>query len=395
MPSTSIYGINYPAATDLVANGYSQMQTLAGNVETVLQNQTQSLSTGYRNLIENPTFSQLQRPTITTTVADFWNYYVDNIAGVTNTRTTLNPTTGLPEWVSGSLTTAVASNAAGVARYVAIQQSISDVRNLSASTVIVSFYAKAAAGTPKLGVNLTQYFGTGGAPSADVVLNGQAVTLTTSWARYSVSFTVPTVIGKTLGSNGDSATILRLWHSAGTNFNTPAGSIGLQTATIDVTGVQVERSYLTPLEIRPINQNWEVSSNFSTWDTWTPQIRQGAAGMATNISSATYTVIGRTCLATCDVTCGANGTAGQFIRILSNGTLPTPRYTSQICGMLYISDVGTGVNVYLARFEVLGAGLDPSFRFYLNGGTGAVTTPTLATSATPDALVMQAFYEIA
>lgn len=390
MPSTSIYGINYPAATDLVANGYSQMQTLAGNVETVLQNQTQSLSTGYRNTLENPTFSQLQRPTITTTVADFWDYYVDAIAGAAFTRNTIGPTTGLPEWVTGSLTTNVTTSV-GVGRYVAVQQKIADVRTLSASTVVVSFYAKATTGTPKVGVNFTQYFGTGGAPSADVVVNGQSVTVSTSWARYSLTFTLASVIGKTLGTNGDSSTILRLWHSAGTNFATQAGSIGNQTANIDITGVQVERTYLTPLEIRPTNQNWEASSTFGNFDTWTPQFRQGAAGLTTTVNYATYTIIGRWCYAMCNITAAAAGTAANNIRILSNGTLPQPKNYQSLQGSMLYSDVGTGFNIW-AAVAITGFGTDPSFVFYAQGGTTTVTAPTIAIG---DAAYMQVWYEIA
>lgn len=394
MPDTPIYAITYPASTDLVTNGATQMGTISTDVEAALQAQTQSLSTGFRNTVENPTFSQNQRPDITTSVVDFWNYYVDAIAGVTNTQNALTPVAGVPEWVTHYLTNTVASNAAGVARYVANEQYIDDVRILSNTTVIVSFYAKAAAGTPKVGVNLTQYFGTGGAPSADVVINGQSVTLTTSWARYSLTFTVPTIVGKTLGSNGNSATILRLWYSAGTNFNTPAGSIGLQTATIDVTGVQVERSYLTPLEIRPVGPNFQFSSTFGTFDSWTPQFRQGAAGLTTTVNYAAYTVVGRWCYAMCNITAGANGTAGQTLRILSNGTLPLPKNMTSLHGHLLYDDIGTGLNWFAAR-AVTGFGTDPSFAFYLNGGAGAQTLPTIATGANPDSAYMQVWYEIA
>lgn len=393
MPDTSIYAITYPASTDLVTNGATQMQTISTDVETALLNQTSALSTGYRNVLENPTFSQNQRPAVTTSVADYWNYHVDAIAGVTNTRATLAPVAGVPEWVTYQLTNTVASNAAGVARYVANQQSIPEVRNLANSTVVVSFYAKAASGTPKVGVNLTQYFGTGGSPSADVVLNGQSVTLTTSWARYSLTFTLATVVGKSFGTNNDSATILRLWYSAGTNFNTPAGSIGLQTATIDVTGVQVERSYLTPLEIRPSNSDWQNSSIFGTFETWTPQFRQGAAGLATTVNYAAYTIIGRWCYAMCNITAAAAGTAGQTLRVLSNGTLPLPKNMTSLHGHLLYDDVGTGLNWYAAR-AVTGFGTDPSFVFYLNGGAGAVTTPTI-NNAAPDLAYMQVWYEIA
>lgn len=393
MPDTSIYAITYPASTDLVTNGATQMQTISTDVETALLNQTSALSTGYRNVLENPTFSQNQRPAVTTSVADYWNYHVDAIAGVTNTRATLAPVAGVPEWVTYQLTNTVASNAAGVARYVANQQSIPEVRNLANSTVVVSFYAKAASGTPKVGVNLTQYFGTGGSPSADVVLNGQSVTLTTSWARYSLTFTLATVVGKSFGTNNDSATILRLWYSAGTNFNTPAGSIGLQTATIDVTGVQVERSYLTPLEIRPSNSDWQNSSIFGTFDTWTPQFRQGAAGLATTVNYAAYTIVGRWCYAMCNITAAAAGTAGQTLRVLSNGTLPLPKNMTSLHGHLLYDDVGTGLNWYAAR-AVTGFGTDPSFVFYLNGGAGAVTTPTINNVA-PDLAYLQVWYEIA
>lgn len=393
MPDTSIYAITYPASTALVTNGYAQMQTIADDVETALQGQTSALSTGYRNVIENPTFSQNQRPDITTSVVDFWNYYVDSIVGVTNTQNALTPVAGVPEWVTHYLTNTVASNAAGVARYVANEQYISDVRILSNTTVKVSFYAKAASGTPKVGVNLTQYFGTGGSPSADVVQNGQAVTLTTSWARYSLTFTLPTIVGKTLGTNGNSATILRLWYSAGTNFNTPAGSIGLQTATIDITGVQVERTYLTPLELRPIDRNFEFSSIFGTFDTWTPQFRQGAAGLATTVNYAAYTIVGRWCYAMCNITAAAAGTAGQALRVLSNGTLPLPKNMTSLHGHLLYDDVGTGLNWYAAR-AITGFGTDPSFVFYLNGGAGAVTTPTINNVA-PDQAYLQVWYEIA
>lgn len=391
MPDTSIYAITYPASTALVTNGYAQMQTIADDVETALQGQTSSLSTGYRNVIENPTFSQNQRPDITTSVVDYWNYYVDSIVGVTNTQNALTPVAGVPEWVTHYLTNTVASNAAGVARYVANEQYISDVRILSNTTVKVSFYAKAASGTPKVGVNLTQYFGTGGSPSADVVQNGQAVTLTTSWARYSLTFTLPTIVGKTLGTNGNSATILRLWYSAGTNFNTPAGSIGLQTATIDITGVQVERTYLTPLELRPIDRNFEFSSTFGTFENWTPQFRQGAAGLATTVNFATYTIVGRWCYAMCNVTAAAAGTAANNIRILSNGTLPQPRNYQSLHGSMLYSDVGTGFNIW-AAVAITGFGTDPSFVFYAQGGTTTVTAPTIAIN---DGAYMQVWYEIA
>lgn len=395
MAATSIYNLDYPISTDLVANGATAMQLLAGDVETALLAQTQAASGGFRNQLRNPTFSQAQLPAGTTGVADYWTYYVDSITGVTNTRNTLAITAGVPEWVTGSMTQATASNAAGIARYVALQNTIPEVRALSGQTVVVSFYAKATAGTPKVGINLTQYFGTGGTPSADVAGTGQAVTISTSWARYSATFSVASASGKTLGTAGDDGTILRLWTSAGSNYNTQTGSIGLQTSTIEITGVQVELSYLSTLELRTPERNWQMASRFGVWQSWTPQLKQGAAGMTTTITYAAYCIIGKTCIAQCNVSAGANGTAGQVIELLSNGTLPTPKQalSTSTCGLFLYDDIGTGVNVGAIRLQS-GTG-QPLFRLFSDTGAGSRTTPTISTGANTDSLYINAVYEIA
>jgi hypothetical protein len=128
-------------------------------------------------------------------------------------------------------------------------QAIEDLRRLAGKTVVISFWAKAASGTPKLGASIDQTFGTGGSPSAYVSGTGQAVTLGTVWARYSLTFSVPSVSGKVIGTNGDHATVLVLWFSSGTTNNTFAGGIGVQSGTVSLWGVQLEiGSVATPLE---------------------------------------------------------------------------------------------------------------------------------------------------
>ena len=112
----------------------------------------------------------------------------------------------------------------------------------------MSFYAASHAGLP-VGVNLQQDFGTGGSPSAMVVVPGQAITLTTGWARYTATFVAPSIAGKTLGTAGDDGTTLVFWFSAGTNYNTNSGSLGLRTQNVSLWGVQLEvGSVATPLE---------------------------------------------------------------------------------------------------------------------------------------------------
>jgi hypothetical protein len=80
-------------------------------------------------------------------------------------------------------------------------------------------------------------------------LNGQSVTVTTTWTRFSVTLTLPSVAGKTLGTAGDDATFVNFWFSSGATQNVRSGSVGVQSGTIQLWGVQLEiGSAMTPLE---------------------------------------------------------------------------------------------------------------------------------------------------
>lgn len=126
-----------------------------------------------------------------------------------------------------------------------LEQSIEDVRTFANQTITISFWAKAASGTPKIAVEMTQGFGSGGSTSVNTYA-GQ-VTLSTSWARYSVTVAIPSISGKTIGTG--SALITRLYVSAGSDFNARTGSLGIQNNTFDIWGVQVESgSTATPFQ---------------------------------------------------------------------------------------------------------------------------------------------------
>jgi hypothetical protein len=121
-----------------------------------------------------------------------------------------------------------------------LDQRIESVRTLANQTATISFWAKAASGTPKAAIELDQQFGTGGSPSTRVTTYAGQVTLSTSWARYSVTVSVPSISGKTIGTDGNDFLALNLWVSAGTDFNARTGSLGIQTNTFSLWGVQVE-----------------------------------------------------------------------------------------------------------------------------------------------------------
>jgi hypothetical protein len=116
-----------------------------------------------------------------------------------------------------------------------LEQPIEDVRTLAGQTITVSFWAKADA-TRTVRPIFTQFFGTGGSPSSSITTNGTLETLTTSWARYTSTVTLPSMSGKTIGTGNNDCLILTIQSST---INA--------TQTIDIWGVQVEAgSVATP-----------------------------------------------------------------------------------------------------------------------------------------------------
>lgn len=133
----------------------------------------------------------------------------------------------------------VVTNVAGAGNRCFARYPMEGVRTLAGKTVCVSFWAKADAAKP-VSISLSQRFGTGGSPSAEVPLFIGKVTLSTTWARYQVTGTLANINGKTLGSNDDDCLDCRLWFNAGSTFNTETGTLGQQSGTFDVWGMKVE-----------------------------------------------------------------------------------------------------------------------------------------------------------
>jgi hypothetical protein len=119
-------------------------------------------------------------------------------------------------------------------------QRIESVRTLAGETATVSFWAKADSGTPKIAVEIDQQFGSGGSPSSAVRTLAGQITLSTSWARYSLTVAIPSISGKTLGTTKNNHLALNFWVSAGTDFNSRTNSLGVQNNTFDFWGMQIE-----------------------------------------------------------------------------------------------------------------------------------------------------------
>jgi hypothetical protein len=169
--------------------------------------------------------------------ADRWQVYWDGTGTRTISRQTFTAGSAPVPGYEGTFFYRFAQTTAGTGGTFNnfLNQPIESVRSLAGEVVTVSFWAKADA-TRTVTPNMEQNFGTGGSPSAIVNTSGTPISLTTSWTRYSQTFSIPSISGKTLGTNGNH--VLRFILASATNN---------ATQTIDIWGVQVEEgSVATP-----------------------------------------------------------------------------------------------------------------------------------------------------
>ena len=250
--TTPNYLWSVPTSSDLVKNGATAIETLGDSVDASLWN------SGYgqagKNKIINGDFGVNQRgfTSTTTNTAFTFDRFIASMVGGTVTFTAQTFTLGsAPEaGYEGKNYIDIAStgqSAAGdLTRFI---HRIESVRTFAGQTVTVSFWAKAISGTPKVALELQQIFGTGGSPSAAVSNYLGQATLTTSWARYSLTVAIPSISGKTIGTANDDYVGLNIYTSAGSSLNSRTGSLGIQTTTISLWGIQAEiGSVATPFQ---------------------------------------------------------------------------------------------------------------------------------------------------
>ena len=208
-----------------------------------------------RNLILNGRFNIQQRGTGAWTTsnvytADRWQMSVvgdSDLISLTGLSDTDRSAIG-DESAQYALTAAI-TGVNSAANFSQIIQRILDARRTSNKTVTISFWAKASTSL-NLGAYLFQGFGTGGSPSAAVVVAPTTFAVTTTWTRYQVAVAVPSTSGKTFGSNADSSLALAFGFSSGSTYASQVG-VGVQSGTWMIWGVQLEiGSVATPLEAR-------------------------------------------------------------------------------------------------------------------------------------------------
>lgn len=198
---------------------------------------------GMRNRIINGSMAVSQRGTVFSAVADS-TYTLDRWTLTYNGSGGTRNISQLP-FAMGSVEADYLTNylefqqsvAGSGGTYNTLNTRIEDARTLSGKTVTLSFYARFFGSSNTLPqIVLRQNFGSGGSTFVDTVIT-TSVAIGTGFARYTVTATLPSVTGKTLGSSSFLELICFL----------PIN----QTFTFHISGIQLEQgSAATPFEFR-------------------------------------------------------------------------------------------------------------------------------------------------
>ena len=225
--------IAYSAMT--ITDTYTQAQADAKFVQ-----QTNNFFAG-KNKIINGDFGIWQRGATSTTAAG-WNYFPDRFAcynyggTFSPSRQTFSPGTAPVAGYEGQYFLRINSSATASTWAYRVE----DVRTLAGQTATFSLWAKSNTSNT-LKITLAQDFGTGGSSAVTIASEVVIGTLTTSWQRITYTVAIPSIAGKTIGTNN----LLYIQFLADTSkdfdawgFQLEAGSIAtpFQTATGTLAG---------------------------------------------------------------------------------------------------------------------------------------------------------------
>ena len=211
------------------------------------QEQFNLIGAGRRNLIINGAMQVAQRGTSVSSQTGTGYKTVDrfytNASGATYNQSqqtvTVGGETGLPLQFSKFLRHQVTTGD----NWSQIYHKIEDVTSVPTGTVTLSFYAKGTSPNAGLSFIAWQNFGSGGSSEVTVTIS-PTVTLTSTWQRFTVNITVPSVTGKTVGTGS------HFYFGIG-----QGGSTSTNAWTLDITGVQLEVGNIaTPFEHRSFGE---------------------------------------------------------------------------------------------------------------------------------------------
>lgn len=198
----------------------------------------------YRQAIINGNFDVWQRGTSFTSIAnaafsaDRFSYFITGSSNNASRGTFTLGQTDVPNFPRYYLTNAVTTSA-GASNRVAMVYKCEDLTKFAGKTFTLSFWAKADA-SKNIAVEFLEFFGTGGSPSATVTgIEVTKLSLTTAWAKQTITVDVPSISGKTIGTDNNSSFQIIFWFDAGSDYNARTSSLGQQSGTFDIAQVQL------------------------------------------------------------------------------------------------------------------------------------------------------------
>ena len=181
-----------------------------------------------QNYIINGGFDIWQRGTSTTSnnafLADRWGCYYDGTGTFTYSQQTFTPGAAPVAGYEGTYFARYASASSGTSTFAQLNTRLEDVRTLAGQTVTLSFFAKADSART-FTTYVEQYFGAGG--SSTILANQTSHSVTTGWQRFTTTFTMPSISGKTI--------------TTGTYIQVTLRSTVSSSFNMDIWGVQLEK----------------------------------------------------------------------------------------------------------------------------------------------------------
>jgi len=212
------------------------------------------------NLLINGNFDIWQRGTSTTSngyLADRFNFTSYN--GFTHTQSRQTFTVGQTDVLNNPTYyhRTICAGTPATDAYGVIFYFVEDVRTMSGETITISFNAKADS-NKDIALRPVQLFGSGG--SSAVSLDAQQVSLTTSWNTFELTFNLPSISGKTIGTS--SSLRFDIAYVANGTYQTVYG-ITNQSGTFDIAQVKLEEgSVATPFVARPIAEELALCQRY-------------------------------------------------------------------------------------------------------------------------------------
>ncbi|OBU47969.1 hypothetical protein A9K69_20555 [Stenotrophomonas maltophilia] len=139
-----------------------------------------------------------------------------------------------------------------------VGQRIENVSTFAGGKATASFWMRSGVAGKKVGVLIQQVFGSGG--SALVQVDGPVITLGTAFQKYTVTFDVPSVAGKTYGANNN---LLLCFFYTDNRPELFGGQLINQTGLFELAQVQFESGDMaTEFDFRPLGYELSLCQRY-------------------------------------------------------------------------------------------------------------------------------------